>query len=173
MIIKKIFSCFVLIILAFGCNRPFDYVELAGQIRSQTGRQLEKEKGLRPVGTMGQMMDDVQAIGLFFQYFQLVDLAEARSLIVYATQTFLKNINDNKEIRPYLHNYPFTAKNLEITISVSQKDGYPPPQGNIQVVSMDNGVISYELTAPSKFEPWPVLHKETYEEALKIVEENS
>ncbi len=166
------YSCFVLLILTFGCARPFSYVELAGQIRSQTGRQLEKEKGLRPVGTMGQMMDDVQSIGLFFQYFQLVDLAESRALVVYATQTFLKNINNNKEIRRYLHNYPFTVKNLEITIFVSQEDGDSPPQGNIQVVSMDNGVISYELTATSKFEPWPVLHKETYEEALKIVGEN-
>ena len=173
MILKEIVSCCILILLTFGCtaHNP-DYEFLANRVIKRTVEQLRAEKDLRASGTVGQMMGDIQLMGVDFHYYHLVNLQEARKLITYATQTFLKNVNDNKEIRPYLHNYPFTAKNIEITIFVSEPNGQHPAQGDIEVISLRNGTIVYELTAPSKFEPWPVLHEETYEEALKIVEEN-
>ena len=155
------------------CVPCLDYEVLADKVISQTARQLKKEKDLIPVGTMGQMMGDIQAIGLSFQYFHLVNLEEARELLVNAIQVFLRNINENKKIRPYLHNYPFTTKNIEITIWIYKPGGSDPEQGSIECITLRRNKLIYRLTAPSKFAPWPVLHEETYEEALKILAEKS
>ncbi len=148
------------------------YVKLSDEVLYQTAQQLEKEKDLLAIGTGGQMMGDIQLARISFQYFHLVNLEESRELLTYAIQTFLKNINENKKIRPYLHTYPFTTKNIEVTIWIYQADGKYPPQGNIQCLELENGILKYELLAPTKFADWPILHEETYEEALKILDEN-
>ena len=172
MMLKRILSCFILIVLTFGCTKNPDYEVLANRVIKQTIEQLRSEKDLRAIGTVGQMMGDIQLLGVEFYYYHLVNLSEARELLVYVSQVFLSNINENKEVRPYLHNYPFTAKNIEVKIWMHQPNGDDPPQGDIEVVSLRNGKMIYRLTAPSEFAPWPVLHEESYEEALKIVEEN-
>jgi len=170
--LKKVLSCFILIFLNFGCAQNSNYELLANRVIKQTAEQLRSEKDLRAIGTVGQMMGDIQLLGVEFFYYHLVNLSEARELLVYASRVFLNNINENKEVRPYLHNYPFTEKNIEVKIWMHQPDGKEPPQGDIEVVSLRNGKMLYRLTAPSQFAPWPVLHEETYEEALKIVGEN-
>ena len=157
--------------LMFGCSQAEDYPTLARQVRSQTTNQLEKEKNLFCVGTGGQMMGDIQAMEIVFQYFHLVNLEESRELLVHAIRTFLKNINDNKELRPYLHNYPFTTKNIEIMIWILQPDGNYPPQGSIEFIALKKNILSYKLVQPAKFADWPILHEETYEEALKVLAE--
>jgi len=58
---------------------------------------------LIPVGTGGQMM------AMSFDYYQEVDLKTARELIVYDINEYLSVINGNNEIKPYLHEYPFTG----------------------------------------------------------------
>jgi hypothetical protein len=168
----KVLSCFILIVLTFGCAQNPNYEVLANRVIKQTAEQLRLEKDLRAIGTVGQMMGDIQLLGIEFYYYHLVNLSEARELLVYASQVFLKNINENKEVRPYLHNYPFTLKNIDVTIFVSQPNGQDPPQGDIEIITLRSDKIIYKLTAPSEFAPWPVLHEETYEEALKIVGEN-
>jgi len=138
---------------------------ISNKIISQTAKQLKKEKGLIPIGETGQMMGDIQAIGLEFQYFQLVSLEEARELLVYAIQVFLKNINENKKIRPYLHNYPFTTENIKITIWINQPDELYPPLGNLELLALRGGMLYYKLARVAKGTPWPILH----EEALKTL----
>ena len=163
---------FLLIILLFGCAQHSDHEIIIDKIINKTEKQLKKEKDLFMIGTGGQMMGDIQLARISFQYFHLVNLEEARALLVYTIQTFLKNINDNKEVRPYLHNYPFTTKNIEIKIFIYQPDGHYPPQGSIQFLVLRNNILSYKLVKPSEFAPWPILKEETYEEALKILAEN-
>ena len=170
---KKTMLFSIIATLMLGCAPCLDYEVIARQIRSQTAKELKKEKDLIPVGTMGQMMGDIQAIGLSFQYFHLVNLEEARELLVDAIQVFLRNINENKKIRPYLHNYPFTTKNIEIIIWIYQPDRSKPPLENLQCLSVENGILTYGLVAPSRSAPYPILHEETYEEALKILAEKS
>ncbi len=169
--LKKTSFISILFFLMMGCVQYSSHEILADRIINQTSNQLEKEKDLVCSGTGGQMMGDIQVMDISFQYFHLVNLEEARELLVYVIRTFLKNINDNKEIRPYLHNYPFTTKNIEITIWSYQPDGYEPAQGKIQCLALENGMLKYKLVAPSEFATWPILHKETYEEALKVLAE--
>jgi len=173
--LTKYILVFLILTLTIGCSQAEiecsqeeDYEILGRKVRSQTAKQLRKEVDLIPAGTMGQMMGDIQAMGLSFNYYNLLDLEEARDLLVYAAEVFLKNINENKKIRPYLHNYPFTPKNIEIVIFMYQPDGSEPNQGNLSVLSLKDGILTYELAAPNKYAPWPILHEETYEEGLEI-----
>ena len=169
-LMKNIFIT-VFFSLMCGCSQTEDYEILADRVINQTANQLEKEKDLSCSGTGGRMMGDIQAVGLEFQYFHLVNLEESRKLLVYAIQIFLKNINGNKEIRPYLHEYPFNTKNIEITIWIYQPDGYEPAPGNIQCVTLRSNTLLYKIATLNKSGDWPILHEETYEEALKVLAE--
>ena len=159
-----------LLLICSSCiSLPEDYTHIAAKIRRKTATQLEKEKGLWAIGTPGQMYNDIEEIGLEFEYFHLVNLEEARELLVYAIQVFLNNINSNKEVRPFLHNYPFTTKNIEIRIWISQKSGEDPPLGNIEFIALRQNKLTYQLTRTIKPGPWPILYEETYEEALEAL----
>jgi hypothetical protein len=152
-----------------GCSQTEDYEVLATRIESQTAKQLKREKGLVPTGNSGQMMGNIKSMGLSFNYYHLLNLEEARELLLYASNVFLKNINENKEIRPYLHNYPFTSKNIELVIFIYQADGSEPNQGSLAVLAIKDGILTYELAAPNKYAPWPILHEETYETGLNVL----
>jgi len=160
---------FTVLILSSGCNQSIDYVHLADQVTNRTAKQLKDEKELKAYGTGGGMMGDIYLMRMYFQYCHLVNLEEARKLSVYATQTYLNNINADKAVRPYLHVYPFTVKNVEIIICFTQPDGNFPPIGDIAGASLRSGVIEYDLMSGEKLGPAPILHEETYEEALEIL----
>ncbi len=170
----KISSFFLSLLFILGCSQrdPYDYEVIADQITKQTILQLEKEKGLIAIGTGGGMMGDIYNMGISFQYFQPLNLEESRKLLVYTVQTYLNNINSNKEVRPYLHNYPFPIKNIEIRIWGRQPNGDILPPNQLGYICALDGVLSYESSKSGKFEPRKILLEETYEEALKIVEEN-
>ena len=45
-----------------------------------------------------------------------VTIAMARQLLIVLTQDFLRRLNENRELRPYLKVFPFTSNNLEYAI---------------------------------------------------------
>ncbi len=145
-----------------------DYEKIADKITEKTAKKLKEEKKLCLVGTGGKMMHDIQAMDMSFNYYTEVDLQTARELVVYAIDEYLKAINDNREIRPYLHEYPFTAKNVEIRIWIYKPDGSHPHLDNIQCICSIDGIITYYLDAPEQY-TYKLFHKETYEEAFKLV----
>ena len=153
---------------SFGYQSP-RYIKLAHKITSETGKQLKAQKNLYLVGTGGQMMDDIQMMAMSFYYYQEVNLKTARELVVYVVREYLSSINGNKEIRPYLHEYPFTAKNVEIRIFVYNPDGSELPSDKIYCMECIDGQIKYY----TRSDYWNPMLEETYEEALKAVSECS
>ena len=147
-------------------NQSPRYVQIAHKITQETGKQIEKEKGLVLAGTGGGMMDDIQMMAMGFDLYHEVSLKEARELVVYATEKYLENINAKKEIRAHLHNSPFTAKNIEIRIWISNPDRSNLPFNSIKYISGLEGRISYYSKVSGKPK---LLLRETYEEALEIV----
>ena len=170
---KLIFNFGVIVtILAFvsGCSsfsyQLPNYEKIADAITANTAKKLEEQKKLYLIGTGGRMMHDIQAMHMSFQFFHEVDLEEARELIVYALREYLSDINNNEEVRPYLHNYPFTAKNVEIRIFIYGPDRNELPPEKIVYISSRNGILRYYIRADDDH---PIC-KETYEEALgKVV----
>ncbi len=107
-------------------------------------------------------------MAMSFDFYQEVDLQTARELIVYAIREYLSDINSNEEVRPYLHNYPFTAKNVEIRIWISKPDRSSPSLGRIDYISATNGVLDYYTRGEKQYSRKTIC-EETYEEALEAV----
>ena len=159
-----LFSC-----SCFGHQSP-RYVKLAAQITEKTAVKIEKEKNLRLVGRGGQMMHDIQMMAMSFDLYHEVDLKEARELLVYIINEYLSEINSNVEIRPFLHEYPFTAKNVEIHIWVYKPNGSDPDLDKLYYISAINGVLTYYLDLPKTYSRKAIC-EETYAEASKLVNE--
>jgi hypothetical protein len=102
-------------------------------------------------------------MAMSFQYFQEVDVQEARELVVYAIKEYLTDINNNEKVRPYLHEYPFTAKNVEIRIWIYNPDRSELPRDKVCYTSSINGILEYYLSS----DPYQTFYEETYEEALR------
>ena len=141
------------------------YVKLAHEITASTAKKLEEEKKLYLIGTGGRMMYDIKMMAMTFNYYCEVDLKRARELIVFATNEYLGDINNNQEIRPYLHEYPFNAKNVDIMIFVYHPDRSELPPEKSYCITSWNGVVKY-YTRCDRDHP---IFKETYEEALNEV----
>ena len=144
-----------------------EYEKIADAITAKTAKKLEKEKGLLLIGTGGQMMNDIQMMMMGFNFYQEIDLKTARKLIVYVISEYLSQINNNKDVRPYLHEYPFTAKNVEIEIFIYHPNGSRLPQEKIYCISAINGSIYYYRRGQKQYTE-ETLCEETYEEALKL-----
>ena len=153
---------------SFGYQSP-RYVKLAHEITEKTAKKLKEQKGLSLAGTGGQMMDDIQMMMMGFNFYKVVDIETTRRLLVDSVQEYLSAINSNEEIRSHLHNYPFTAQNVEIVIYFYNPDGSKVPPGKITIAAANQGKVVYYIDDPEKH-TIRSLHEETYEEALKLVE---
>ncbi len=142
-------------------NQP-EYVRLAYEIMQNTANELQNAKKLKLVGFGGGMMYEIENLHLSFLSFDNQKLFQARDLIVFSIRLFLKNINTNEKIRPYLKSYPFTSKNISIFINIQNADT------SINGVALTANKIVYDV--PGKEKTFEQIHEETYEEALKIVE---
>ena len=149
--------------------RDEDYEKIASRIEKEFARKMYAEKGLQCTGVRGGMMDDIQEMALGFQYFYKMNLSKARQLLTYTAKEYLIAINNRKEIRPYLHNYPFRIENIEIMIWVQEPSGHDVPFDKIAFMSAVDGVLSYSLPYESGSYTREDLLEETYEEALKII----
>ena len=150
--------------------RDEDYEKIADEVTRNFARKMKKEKGLQCIGTGGGMMTDIQRMAISFQVFQEVDLVQARELLVSTTIEYLNAINGSKEVRPYLHNYPFKQEDVGIMIWVQEPNGDDMPEGKINFMSASRGVLLYKVSNGGEGYSSREIHKETYEEALKIVD---
>jgi hypothetical protein len=117
------------------------------------------------------MMGLIQRMGMVFDYNKSVSLEEARRLAVYAMEKYRKDINASKEIRSYLIEYPFPIDRLKISVSFYKDDILSQVDADkVARVSLLGNVMRYYL--PSKGEG-VILHQEAYQEALKIVQEET
>lgn len=150
-------------------NSSLDYEQIADKITEKTAKKLKAQRNLCLVGTGGQMMDDIQMMAMGFYYYQEVNLKTARELILYVINDYLSAINTNEEIRPYLHEHPFTSKNVEIRIWVFEPNGSNPPLDKIHYISAIDGLLSYYLDLPETYSR-QAIREESYEEALQAVD---
>ena len=165
---RVVIPAFLLIfaLIYFLFFREVHHSKFAHKITIQTGQKLRDEKELYLIGTGGQMMDDIKMMYMGFQYFKPVNLGNGRDLLVYSIQLYLNEINKNEKVRPYLHEYPFTPKNIEIDIWIRNADGSKVASDRIRHVHIADGILSYHMDGIDEYSRKTV-HEETYEEALK------
>ncbi len=171
---KKKSIIFLFALILSSCELKYTISEkqkLANEIRIKAAIQIKKEKNLTPAGTMGQMMHEIQILGLMFNYYQKLDLKKGREMVIYAAQTLADKINEEKKIHPYLSTCPFPPQKTEIELYLYNPDGSLLPPGELSIVSLAYGIIKYEIEDPETTY-LKTIYQETYEEALEKINQN-
>jgi hypothetical protein len=106
-----------------------------------------------------------------------ISLDDARALIVDLTESFLREINTNPEIRPYLDFYPFTKDMVTVDIYIKDKNKVDLGNGICQIY-YSRGKIEYERYEIYNYTGhYPadgkhfMVHEESYDAALETVKQ--
>jgi hypothetical protein len=105
-----------------------------------------------------------------FDSLEKLDINNARKKIIKCTEEYLKEINDNEELKKYLYKYPFTNKELFLCISFYEINGESLKNDYITSCAVDENIVYYTIEySDDSFER---IHEEPYEQALEIVNNN-
>jgi hypothetical protein len=148
-------------------NKVPKYEKISNKIVAESSKEIAEKYNLTIIGDGGSMMDDVKMLALSFNCDQPRNIEEARKLTVNCMNMFLENINKNESIRPYLHNYPFTEKNIEIMIFFRDKNEYRPAPPLIANITSTNGVIYYYIDKNNRYSDF---HSESFSNAVQILQ---
>jgi hypothetical protein len=160
-----------LMIFITGCDPPYtdtSYLPTMGtlvnEVTNRTFVQLKMEKGLYPFGVGEGISDQIRMLALSLRYYKEIDIEEARELLMAAGVLFLKNINSNEMIRPYLKNDPFKPENVEIRIFLKKPNGSEPDFNKLKYISITDGTLKYYTNSPET-ECLIRIYDEKFEEA--------
>ncbi|HEV8052861.1 MAG TPA: hypothetical protein VGP47_10235 [Parachlamydiaceae bacterium] len=149
------------------------YVEMAAKIRSEVAHKLAKRHNMRIFGLGGGMADCVNFLGLDFQIQGPLSKEQLRRILIDSVQELLKAVNSDEQIRPFLKNYPFTEKEIMITLFVIDKRGENIYDPQIAVATSGQGTMSYNTDDKDNKFVYKQKIKEDYQTALKIINDEN
>ncbi len=115
------------------------------------------------------MMDDVKKVNATYLSFAKLSVNEARNLYVEVVEGYLERFNRDEQIRPYLHNYPFTIENMKLMITFKDEYHRRRDGEDVTLMFMARGNLVYYCSYDYEKEDFVDLHEEPYEEAVRIV----
>lgn len=161
----------MLLSLSNGCMAQDreDYGFLTNEIVGNYSQDLKRYTGLRVRGYGGSMASEVKKVIIRYLGDQELDVPEARRLFIYVMNGLLANFNASTEIRPYLRDYPFTWKNIDMNLAFEDENDVVS-NGKIAFVFIAQGNILYERYDKDT-RSYTTVYQEPYEEAIRIVRE--
>lgn len=110
-----------------------------------------------------------ESIWLKFTSQDLVDMCQARDLIVYVVEGLLKRINNDGELIGYLEHFPLTAVNLKIEIKFECFHGRFVDPLYIGLIQMEDGLVEYYAFDALEKNVWEWDQRvETYDKAYRF-----
>ena len=103
------------------------------------------------------------------QSLQVVIAACKLQFRFHRTCHYLEAANHDEVLRPHLRDYPFTPKNLELTIYNQKEDGRDIYYPYICIVDSREGKIGYCTKDETKKYGYKTEKYETYDEAVAIL----
>jgi hypothetical protein len=154
-----------------------NYSKLSSKILDEFSNKILKENGLEISFIGGSYTTDVRCILIYYKCKKKLNITEARKLFVQCVEDLISRYNSNKEIRPYLHMYPFTIRNINFGISFDEDINNRVKSPYISLMfSGNDGIRPDFLTFYSTIDGDVVNQKEIYEEpyteSVKIVRES-
>ena len=150
------------------CYQPdYDKLNSVNNVEKKTFSEISNATGLKPFGTGAQMMNEIDMLMIAFQCDKNISIKEGRELLILCADRFLKNINENEQIRQYLKTYPFELKNIEIEIYISSKGS---KKNTLSVLACKKGKLDYKTDSDDPFK-FKHVHSESYENAIKKIAE--
>jgi hypothetical protein len=113
-----------------------------------------------------EMECEVQKVSIDLCGIRSFNMTQARKFIVQKSEEFLKIINKNQTIKPYIHEYPCGIELLSLQIKFLKPDQTPEDAPYIASVCVRSGKVYYRVH-DIKLDVDSVT-SETYEEASQI-----
>ncbi len=148
------------------------YIKYAKEIMNPFIEECEKKYHLDCIGTGGRFANNVGEIEISFIAYRKGSIEEARTLEVNLIEKILAQINAHEKIRPFLNNYPFESKNIDISVAFRKEDNSCYTDGSVVLVFLARNKLFYKTEDP-KTENRIDLYDEPYIDALKIVNSKS
>ncbi len=150
--------------------RESNYCKMVDRITKSYLKEFAKPHQLTLSSYGGAMANDIQEIFLGFLSFDAINVDEARILYVEMMEEYLKRVNNHEKVRPYLHEFPFGIDNIKLDIGFENNERKITRDGHVAMIFIGrNHTIYYDAYDPIK--KFYSLHREPYEEALKLVKE--
>jgi hypothetical protein len=144
------------------------YIRYAKEIMNPFIQHCEKDYNLDCIGTGGRFAKNVGGIEINFIAYRKGTIEEARTLEVNMIETLLAKVNDCEKIKPFLREYPFKSKDIDISVAFRENDNSRYIDGSVALTFLAKGNLFYCAENPKTGELVDIL-KEPYEEAIKIV----
>ncbi len=135
---------------------------MGSKLSAIVGEKIEHETGMR---LTDMVINEKMAI--CFQRYEEITIEEGRKLLIKCVDLYLKVINSNTVIRPYLAHYSFAPKDVGVIIVILTPTHDDVPVGNISAISAINGQLNYRVRQADSTNHKLIL-QEPYEEAIKI-----
>ena len=159
-----------LIMLSFfnscGSNEP-EYIRLSDKISDPFVAETKKKRDLDCVGYGGAFYTNVKAVNLTFETKKTITLPEVRRIFVEMSEDLIARYNANEAIRPFMDNYPFTLKNVRISLLFGERNTNPT-QTIVEGVFSVNGFIYYTLVPPGNSDKTEQF-EEPYNDAYRLI----
>jgi len=168
---KKIYTLIFFMFLFVPSLFAANYFKLSDQIVNTYDKQFAKPRGLHLSAQGGAMMDDIKKVILNFKSCDALTIDEARVLYVEMMEEFLCRVNQNEKIRPYLHNYPFEPHNFGLTIGFRNTERKITDDGHVALMFIGKNQQLRIAGYNPETEQFYSLHREPYQESLKIVQQ--
>ncbi len=148
------------------------YIKYAKEIINPFIEDCEKKYQLDCIGTGGKFSQNVAEIEISFIAYRKGSIEEARTLEVTMVEKILGQINAHEKIRPFLNNYPFKPKNIDISIAFHKEDNSRYTDKSVSFIFLSHDKLFYSSEDPKTGKLVDIM-EEPYEEALKIVNKSS
>jgi hypothetical protein len=163
----------LLIFVLQGCalyHSTPEYIQLLNKTDAKFNKFVAENYQLRLCGYGGALMDDISGVSLHYHSSKKYDVAASRRLVVTCVEKLRSMINADEKLRPFLHEYPFPASRIKLSISVRNPCGHRAADSPVAYVSLQGGYIYYDRynLATGHLED---ICKEDYADALRIVSE--
>lgn len=140
---------------------------------NRQGKCLEQKYQMRQ-SSVGLGGVQVWLMALSFHRFGIpLTEKEARKLIINCVDDFLEAVNSDEQVRPFLKDYPFTAKNVNLKILNYDKNHDPHYFPSIALVMNSEGDIGFLTEDPSDKYGYYTKKYETYDEAVAILKQKN
>ncbi len=90
------------------------------------------------------LLSDVKGIAFTFEGKQRLLQPEMRDLFVRVMERFLREINRDEQIRPFLAEYPFPASRVDLRFSFYDEKGAPVDGDAVAFCYMARGMVHYD-----------------------------
>jgi hypothetical protein len=129
---------------------------------------LERQKNNLEVGGTGSSIpENIEKFFVYFRCYEKMSREQSRILVISCVNDILDLINNDPKIRPYLENYPCTARNIELMFSFVDQNCKHVGPPFIALIFTEEAVIYYRCYDPVQ-DSFCDSKAETWDEAVRL-----